>query len=180
MIVGITFTYFSFLSREKEDSTRVVAGTLAINYIDGDVINSTGLIPCNEPSINSNFGVYKKRFSVRSSGTLDQNLDIFIKVDRNDFEEGNLRYAIYDDNNSKIGTGVLPKSGSVMIASSDYLLNNSTNNYMVIIWLQNINVDQGYEVDSLFVGSFDITANQVKFKQTALAVFSLLRFCFII
>ena len=39
MTVGITFTYFSMLAKEEDDSTRIQTGTLAINYIDGKEID---------------------------------------------------------------------------------------------------------------------------------------------
>lgn len=36
MIVGITFTYFSLIASEDEDSTKVQTGSISINYIDGE------------------------------------------------------------------------------------------------------------------------------------------------
>ena len=35
LMVGITFTYFSLVAKEKDDSTKVKTGSIAINYIDG-------------------------------------------------------------------------------------------------------------------------------------------------
>lgn len=163
MVVGITFTYLSMEKQEKEDSTKVKTGTLSISYIDGDSIKGIGLIPVDTPSIESSFGVYKKRFSVRSNGTLDQRLDIYINVTKNDFKSGNLKYSLYSEDNSLISTGTIPNSGSVLIASGDYLKNNSINNYTVIIWLMNTSDNQEYEEDSMFVGGFDITATQIKY-----------------
>ena len=48
MIVGVTFTYFSLIASEKEDSTKIKTGTLAINYIDGIAIDTYALMPINE------------------------------------------------------------------------------------------------------------------------------------
>ena len=33
LMVGITFTYFSLVAKEKDDSTKVKTGSIAINYI---------------------------------------------------------------------------------------------------------------------------------------------------
>ena len=58
LMVGITFTYFSLVAKEKDDSTKVKTGSIAINYIDGASINSNGLIPRKEPSLGENYAVY--------------------------------------------------------------------------------------------------------------------------
>ncbi len=73
MIVGVTFTYFSLIASEKEDSTKIKTGTLAINYIDGIAIDTYALMPINEPNLSTKYSVYKKSFSVKSTGTLDSN-----------------------------------------------------------------------------------------------------------
>ena len=52
MIIGITFTYFSLLTKEEDDSTKVQTGTLAINYIDGIAIDTYALMPINEPNLS--------------------------------------------------------------------------------------------------------------------------------
>ena len=57
LMVGITFTYFSLVAKEKDDSTKVKTGSIAINYIDGASINSNGLIPRKEPSLGENYAV---------------------------------------------------------------------------------------------------------------------------
>ena len=85
-------------------------------------------------------------------------------VTKNDFKDGNLKYSLYNSENRKISTGSIPSSGNVLIAKNDYLKNNFTNNYTILIWLQNTDDNQEYEEDSTFVGGFDITANQVKYK----------------
>ena len=164
MAVGITFTFLSLETKDKEDSTKIKTGTLSISYVDGDAISGIGLIPRDEPTFNTDFAVYKKRFSIRSNGTLDQSLDIYLNVTKNDFKDGNLKYSLYNSENRKISTGSIPSSGNVLIAKDDYLKNNFTNNYTILIWLQNTDDNQEYEEDSIFVGGFDITANQVKYK----------------
>ena len=38
------------------------------------------------------------------------------------------------------------------------------NNYTVLIWLQDDNTDQNYEMGNTFVGGFDIDAQQIKYQ----------------
>lgn len=166
MIVGITFTYYGLIASEKEDSTRVQTGTLSINYIDGKTIDTYTLMPINEPNLNTEYSVYKKKFAVSSDGTLDQTLDIYIKVTENGFANNALKYTLYDSTNKKIATGSIPsESGAkVLMASDIYLKSNDTEEFTVLIWLQENNENQDYEKGKTFIGGFDITANQIKYK----------------
>lgn len=164
MLVGITFTYYSIVAKEKDDSTKVQTGSIAINYIDGEKIDTYALIPINEPTLKSKYSVYKKRFSVRSSGTLDQLIDIYINVTDNKFANNALGFALYNADNRKIATGRIPSTGKVNIIKDDYLKNNTSNYYTVLIWLQDDNTNQNYEMGNTFVGGFDIDARQLKYE----------------
>lgn len=166
MVVGITFTYFGLIASEKEDSTRVQTGTLSINYIDGKEIEPYLLMPIKEPTLNTKYSVYKKKFSVSSDGTLDQTLDIYIKVKNNEFANNALKFALYDSTNRKLATGSIPsKAGSrVLMTSGKYLKSNYTENFTVLIWLQENNKNQDYEKGKTFTGGFEITATQIKYK----------------
>lgn len=164
MCIGITFTYFSLLSSEKKDSTQIRTGTLSINYIDGKEIDTYSLLPIYEPNLNSTYSVYKKKFSVKSDGTLDQNLDIYINVTENQFVNNALKFAIYDSSNKKLSTGSIPKFGKVLLTSNFYLKSGDTENFTVLIWLGENNQNQDYEQGKTFVGGFDITANQIKYE----------------
>ena len=163
-IVGITFTYYSLLVSEKEDGTHIKTGTLSINYIDGKAINTYQLLPINEPTLNSKYSVLKKSFSVKSSGTLDQMLDLYINVTENQFSNNALKFSLYNSQNKKISDGFIPSSGKVLMKSSDYLISGGINNYTVLIWLQENNVNQDYESGNTFVGGFDIVANQIELR----------------
>lgn len=162
--IGITFTYFSLIASEKKDSTQIKTGTLSINYIDGRAIDTYALLPINEPNLNSTYSVYKKKFSVRSDGTLDQTLDIYIKVTENKFTNNALKFAIYDSNNNKLSTGNIPSTGNVLLTSGVYLESGSVEDFTVLIWLQENNYNQDHEQGRTFIGGFDITANQIKYK----------------
>lgn len=164
MIVGVTFTYFSLIASEKEDSTKIKTGTLAINYIDGIAIDTYTLMPINEPNLTTKYSVYKKSFSVKSTGTLDQQLNISMFVTDNEFDDKALCYALYDSNGYKISKGTIPKSGDILIGSDIYLKSNEQKTFTVLIWLQENNKDQDYEMGNTFKGGFNIDASQIKYQ----------------
>ena len=166
MVIGVTFTYFGLIAKEKDDSTKVKAGSLSINYIDGMAIDTYALLPINEPNLNTKYSVYKKKFEVSSDGTLDQTLDLYITVTENNFKNNALKFALYDSTNSKIGIGYIPsqKGEKVLMAKDVYLKSNSTKNFTVLIWLQENNENQDEEQGKTFTGGFDITATQLKYK----------------
>jgi len=163
-VVGITFTYYSLLASENEDSTKIKTGTLSINYIDGKAINTYQLLPINEPTLDSKYSVYKKNFSVKSSGTLDQMLNLYINVTDNEFSNNALKFALYNSNDEKISDGFIPSSGKVLMKSGDYLASGGINSYTVLIWFQENNMNQDYESGNTFVGGFDIVANQIELR----------------
>jgi len=165
MIIGITFTYFNLLASEKEDSTIIKTGTLSINYVDGKIFNTYTLLPIDEPSLNTKYSVVKKEFYVSSDGTLDQTLDLYLKVTRNDFTEGALKFVIYNSSNRKMATGYIPITGEkVLMSSGIFLKNNETEKFTVLIWLQENNQNQDHEQGNIFVGGFDITATQMIYE----------------
>lgn len=164
MVVGITFTYFSLLAKEKKDSTQIRTGTLAIDYIDGREIDTYLLLPITEPTLNSKYSVYKKKFSVSSKGTLAQNLDLYINVTENKFTDRALGFALYDEYGNKLSVGSIPKTGSVLMDSGLYLDSGAKRSFTVLIWLKENYQNQDYEQGRTFIGGFDITATQVKYE----------------
>ena len=164
MVVGITFTYFSLLASEEEDSTRVQTGTLSINYIDGKTFDAYALLPIEEPTLKTLYSVYKKEFSVSSDGTLDQTLDIYLTIANNEFANNALKFAIYNSSNIKLATGYIPSEGRILMKSGIFLKSNETETFTVLIWLQENNQNQDYEEGKSFTGGFDITATQIRYE----------------
>lgn len=166
MLVGVTFTYFNLIAKEKDDSTKIHTGSLSINYVDGMAIDTYALMPIDEPNLDTVYSVYKKKFVVESDGTLDQMLDLYIKVTKNTFANNALKFALYDSSNSKLADGYIPneENATVLMKSDVYLKSNNSKNFTVLIWLQENNQNQDYEQGQTFVGGFEITATQVKYK----------------
>lgn len=164
MVVGITFTYFSLVKSEEKDSTKVQTGLLSINYIDGRHVDTYALLPIEEPTLETKRSVYRKDFSVSSDGTLDQTLDIYLTVTKNEFSNNALKFAIYDSSNTKLATGNIPSEGKALMKSGIFLKSQQTANFTVLIWLQDNNKNQDHEEGKIFVGGFDITATQIKYE----------------
>lgn len=165
MIIGITFTYFSLLTKEDDDSTKVQTGTLAINYIDGQEIDTYALLPISEPNLNTKYSTYKKSFSISSSNsTLDQNFSIYIDVTNNEFDNNALGFILYDANGNRISSGNIPSSGKVLLASNLELKTGENKSYTVLIWLQDNGKNQDYEQGKNFSGEFYITTEQIKYE----------------
>jgi hypothetical protein len=165
MIIGITFTYFSLLTKEDDDSTKVQTGTLAINYIDGQEINTYALLPISEPNLNTKYSTYKKSFSISSSNsTLDQNFSIYIDVTNNEFDNNALGFILYDANGNRISSGNIPSSEKVLLASNLELKTGENKSYTVLIWLQDNGKNQDYEQGKNFSGEFYITTEQIKYE----------------
>lgn len=164
MVMGITFTYYALVQSEEKDSTRLQTGTLAIDYIDGQSIGEFLFAPINTPDFNDNHSVYRKKFAVTSSGTLDQTLDIYIDVTNNTFSNRALHYSIYLDDGTKLGTGEIPSEGKILLAKEVDLKSGDTKNFVMLVWLQENKQNQDGEIGKTFTGKFDITANQVKYE----------------
>lgn len=164
MVVGITFTYFSLIKSEEKDSTKIQTGLLSINYIDGKSVDTYALLPIEEPTLNTKWSVYKKEFAVSSDGSLDQTLDIYLKITKNEFTSNSLRFAIYDSEENKLATGQIPSEGQVLMKSGIFLKSQETKTFTVLIWLQDNNENQDIDEGKKFVGGFDITATQIKYE----------------
>ena len=165
MIIGITFTSFLLLAKEDDDSTKVQTGTLAINYIDGQEIDTYALLPISEPNLNTKYSTYKKSFSISSSNsTLDQNISIYIDVTNNEFDNNALGFILYDANGNRISSGNIPSSGKVLLASNLELKTGENKSYTVLIWLQDNGKNQDYEQGKNFSGEFYITTKQIKYE----------------
>lgn len=162
--IGGTLTYYTLVGKEKDDSTEVRTGTLYINYVDGKTINATDLYPIDEPTIDSDSYVYRKEFSVESTGTLDQTLDIYVDVTKNEFIDGHLMYSLYDFDGNKISDGSLPTNGRHLLTSNVFLKSKESKSYVVLIWLKETFDNQNKEQDCHFTGEFDIEAKQIKYE----------------
>lgn len=163
MIIGATLAYFSLIASQKEEGTVLYTGKLEINYIDGVYIKNPELLPLNNPGYDTYENVYRNSFSVASSGTLNQTISVELEVSNNEFRENVMKYAIYNSNGQRIASGNIPKEGKVTLASDMYLAATGTAKYTLIIWLDNTNYNQNFEMGNTITGRINVYSKQIRY-----------------
>lgn len=163
MIIGATLAYFSLVASQKKEGTVLYTGTLEINYIDGVYIKNPTLYPLKNVNYNTYKDVYRNNFAVKSSGTLDQNIQIDLNITKNEFASDALKYIVYNERGYEMASGYVPQSGKVTIANDMYLASNDTARYTLIIWLDNTNYNQNFEMGNTITGSITVYATQIKY-----------------
>ena len=146
MISSITIAYFSMVASQENDDTKLYTGSLIINFIDGKVINNPTLIPRYEPtSISDINNVYINEFEIESTGTLDQNIDIYMEVLENEFTNNMIKYMLLDNNGNQVSTGYVNGTGNIKIADNKYLEHGSKQKFTIMLWIQENELNQDDE-----------------------------------
>ena len=162
-IIGITTALYSFVASEKEDSTQIYTGTLIINFKDGVEIHNPYLIPRYEPnSINDNKDLYTNKFSIESTGTLDQTFDVYLNVTTNEFKDNSLNYKIYNAKGNTIKKGYITKQGNMKLIENTYLDAKDKAEYTLVIWMAENGKNQNDEQAKNLIGTLSVEAVQVK------------------
>ena len=164
MVIGISFAVYSLSGKEKDDSTQIRTGTLSVNYTDGKTINVHDLFPITEPKLEDTLYVYKKNFTITNNGTLDETINIYIKITKNEFVSNHLMYSLYDSKGNKITSSSFSNEGNKLITSDVFLKSNESKSYTMLIWLNETFENQNNEQKCNFTGQFDIWAEQIKYK----------------
>jgi len=162
MIIGATLAYFKLVASQKEEGTVLYTGTLQINYIDGTYIKNPELYPLNYVTYNTYKDVYRNNFSVVSSGTLDQTISVDLDVSNNEFAPNAIKYAIFNSKGEQMSTGFVPKTGSVTLAQNMFLRHDAMAQYTLIIWLDNTNYNQNFEMGNKISGKITVYAKQTR------------------
>lgn len=163
VITGAVFSYYSLMISQKEDATVLYTGTLQIDYIDGVYIKNPTLIPINSVSYNTYDKVYRNRFSISSSGTLDQTISITLDITKNEFQPGSLRYALYSSNGQLLANGRVENTGSINLTNNIFLAHDDTATYTLIIWLSENGYNQNSEMGKNITGKITAYAKQIKY-----------------
>lgn len=163
MIISATIAYFSLMDSQNEDSTVLYTGKLEINYIDGVYIRNPILVPVKNVNYNTYNNVYRNNFAITSSGTLDQTISVDLEISKNEFSDNAIKYAIYNSKGYLISSGNVPKEGIVNLTNNLYLKNDGTVNYTLIIWLDNTNYNQNFEMGNTITGKINIKSVQIKY-----------------
>ena len=161
MIIGLTFAYLKFIASQKKDSTILYTGTLQVNYIDGVYLKDPILYPKKNVNYDTYDDVYRNRFQVTSTGSLDQTISVDMIISRNDFAENALKYAIYNSFGILLDTGNISKSGNINLVDNVFLASNSSAVYTLIIWWDDTDYNQINEGGSVISGRIDVYAKQI-------------------
>lgn len=157
--VGISLSFFLLADSAPKDSTKVYAGTIEINYIQGSRIYTEKLEPIPEPDFNTTEKIYRNEFVVKTTGTLEQSVQIGFDISKNQFSTDSLRYAFYTEAGEKISTGYL-NEGHVIFADNLYFEANESRKYVFIIWLEEKPYDQSHDQGCLLTGKMNINSKQ--------------------
>lgn len=161
LIIGITYAYFNLTLTQEKDDTKIYSGNLAIEYVDGDVINNPKLKPVINPSLKNNNGVYIKSFKVYPSGNFDQNIDISLKINKNTFSEGTLNYILYNNVGVKVSSGMLSQSGNITIGDDIYMEKGIEKEFKILIWLKETGTNQNSEQGKEIIAAIELNGVQV-------------------
>lgn len=157
--LGITYSFLLLSARSKEDSNKVYAGSLDIDYVKGSEVIATTLYPIDEPTIDVTKDVYKTNFIVSSKGTLEQNVAINFQVAKNTFSNNAIKYVLYDKKGTKLAIGYL-NQGMVNLIDNLYFEPVEEREFILIIWLQETPLDQSAEQGSALSGRIVIESKQ--------------------
>lgn len=163
MIIGATLAYFSLIASQEEEGTVLYTGKLEINYIDGVYMNNPELMPMQNPGYNTYEGVYRNSFSVASSGTLEQTINLELEVSKNEFRTNAIKYAIFNEKGQRISRGNVPNEGKVTLASDMYLSPTGTAKYTLLVWLDNTGYNQNSEMGKSIVAKININSKQMRY-----------------
>jgi len=159
---GLTFSYFALVAQADKDSTQIYAGTMDINFIEGQEVSTDILYPIKEPSFNTTNNVYRNRFAIRTNGTLEQMVSINFETSFNEFLKDSIRYAIYTGNGIKLATGYINEEKSIL-ANNLYFSENETREFVLLIWLSNNNVNQNLDQGKEMNGTIVVESTQLKY-----------------
>ena len=160
--IGVTFSYFSLVDQAEKDSTRVYAGKMDINFIQGQEVSTDVLFPISEPKFNSRKNVYRNRFTIATSGTLEQMVTIKFKTTINEFASDSIKYAIYTGDGNKLATGYINQTESTLVDNL-YFKEHENREFVLLIWLDNNYQNQNDEQGKKLTGTIIIESTQLKY-----------------
>lgn len=163
MIIGATLAYFALIASQKEDGTVLYTGKLEINYIDGIYIRNPKLIPIKNPGYNTTEGIYRNSFAVSSSGSLEQVITLELEITNNEFTNNSLKYALYNDKGEFMKQGNISGIGKFILSDNLYLKPVGVAQYTLLIWLDNTDYNQNYEMGKTVTGKINIYSKQFKY-----------------
>lgn len=160
VIVGATFALYALIFSQEEGTSAVYTGNLSIEYLSGEIINCNLLYPTEKPEFETEENVYRNKFRVTNTGSLDSLLDISVEINRNDFSNRTLMYVLYNDVGNELSEGYIEGNVSSSIASNVILEHDVTQEFNLVIWIAENGEDQNAEMKKSLYGQIKVDASQ--------------------
>lgn len=160
VIIGATFAIYSLIFKQKEGTSAVYTGTLSIEYLSGNIISCNYLYPVEKPTLENETNVYKNNFRVKNTGSLDSLLKIEIDINQNEFSNATLMYTLYNEEEKELSEGYVEGRKTVTIASNILLENNTTAEFILVIWIKENGQNQNKEMKKNLTGLIRVDASQ--------------------
>ena len=117
-------------------------------------------MPIYTPTSVDHERAYTNTFSVTSTGTLNSVVEIELDINRNEFPDGYIKYALYNVNNEMLKTGNINGTDTVLLAKNVLIKSGETATYTLQIWLEEINDDQTEYMKKNVNGKINVNAIQ--------------------
>lgn len=158
---GITFAALYLVKAEEEDSTRLYAGTLIIEYSQGEIIKDEKFYPVDRPTLDNHPHTYLNTFTIKNTGTWNSLLSVNIELNKNEFSNNALSYALYNSEQQQILEGKIPKTGSIELMSNIKFPPQAEAEYTLMIWLEENNTNQSSEQRKELTATIVANASQL-------------------
>lgn len=160
VVIGAAFALYSLIFKQEEGTSAVYTGTLSIEYLSGEMINFHRLTPTEKPTIETEKNVYKNNFKVTNTGSLDSLLKIEININKNEFSNETLMYTLYNKEQEELAEGYIEGITTNTIANNIYLENNTTEDFTLLIWINENGENQNEEMKKSLMGTINVDASQ--------------------
>ena len=162
VVIGFTFAVYYFLHRQEEGTSAVYTGTLSVEYLSGNIIDFHLLYPSVRPSFDTEKNVYRNEFRIRNTGSLDGIAKLSLNILENEFTDKALKYILFNSDGVELYTGEISKSGELIIADNLLLEHGVSQNYVLIVWLNESFEDQNVDMQKYFSGTIVVDLSQKK------------------
>lgn len=160
VVIGVTYALYYWIFSQEEGSSAVYTGTLSIEYLSGDIINSHYLKPTTEPTLETIDNIYRNNFRVTNTGSLDSLIDIVVNVNKNEFSNETIMYSLYNENKEIINSGYMEGEDDIYLAKDIVLENSVTKEFILLVWLNENGELQNSEMKKNLMGRIKIDASQ--------------------
>lgn len=160
VIVGATFAIYALIHRQEEGTSAVFTGTFSIEYLSGEIIDFHYMEPMDVPDLTTTDNIYRNNFRVANKGSLDSAISVIIEMNKNEFSDQFVRYALYNGAEEMVADGYLEGNDDITLAGNIVLESGKIENFVLLIWLEENGEDQNSEMNKSLTGQVVVEALQ--------------------